>query len=52
MNTFVYNTTTTFNGQSVYQFTEPQFRDQDYLTTADANEYPVAFVDRRGGIAR
>ena len=45
---FLYNGTITLrDGTKAYRYTEPQNRDQDYLTTADANQYPVAFYDRR-----
>ena len=35
VNTFVYNGTGTFNdGTKFYRWTEPQFRDQEYFTSA------------------
>ena len=44
-----YNKTDTFNGQQVYVWNDSQGgrgpRGIEYLTTADANEYPVAFTD-------
>jgi hypothetical protein len=36
---------------SVCSYTEPQFREQEYFTTANTNQYPVAFVDRRDEVA-
>jgi len=43
----VYNGTSTFDNQAVYVWDD--HRDVQYLTTQDANQYPVAFTDRRAG---
>jgi len=53
VNTFTYNGTRTFpDGTKAYSFVDPQFGDLEYLTTADSNEYPIAFYDRRNQIAQ
>jgi len=45
---FTYNGTVTFrDGVKAYRYTEPQFLDQEYFTTADAKQTPLAFFDRR-----
>ena len=50
-----YNMTTTYQGQQVYVWNDSQGgrgpRGIEYLTTADANEYPVAFTDFNQGFA-
>jgi hypothetical protein len=43
-----YNTTSTFNGVSVYVWDDSHAggpRTMEYLTSADSNEFPVAFTD-------
>jgi hypothetical protein len=48
VNTFIYNATVTLpDGKKAYRFLDPQFQDLEYFTTADANEYPIAFYDHR-----
>lgn len=53
VNTFIFNGTVTFpDGKQAYRYTEPQFRDQEYFTTPDVNQYPIAFYDYRQEMAQ
>jgi len=53
VNTFTYNGTHTFpDGTQYYSFVDPQYANFEYLCTADANEYPIAFFDRQNQVAQ
>jgi len=53
VNTFTYNGTITLpDGTQAYRWNDPQFGDLEYITTADTNENPIAFYDRRNQIAQ